>query len=586
METPTVGIIAPYGTTYGYGLINTSVKEGLKVLAIVETNDAVNAYKNTFGLVDKVEFIDEKEALRRLIDDCAYPKRIQDIELTLGDHIFYFLPNRLHYSLNAYVFLKVLEYLFFENVNIPKVTLIGVNTGSIPPISSHFTIFNKYSDEIPIDLQLMGKPSSEDIYDEMAKLILRIHMETPLQKIVAIVPGYTEAETLKGLLYLNEIPKMRVRNIYDKGFSSVPIEDEEVTTVYVAGPDVLSLVMVDVDVVVDSYLIKQPTVTLSGEKITNLLPCNGNISISRSSILQNNYEGDTAKPCYVFSSLSSYYRSLDVTEGISDYMLMLGNTTISFDAIFPDKLAFNNKVLELQSYGALNPSLRVTKLGKWIQKIPLSPSEATVLWLWLQDEELSKEFSCLPAMITTITFSSFLLDSVLFIYPPSPEERVDYFYQKEQHRRKAWKQFVGTDDIETLLKIWYFMFADLDTFRPSYDDVLHWAGRNSLNGDFLWNVIQKIDVLRQILEDEEGYDCGTYQIDTVLNIKALRPIYSKVYALKTMKYIEPNYQNTTTQELFTIDSDRSVNSLEFTTPSHIVAPVTHESDIIFAVIRV
>lgn len=601
--TPFVGVISPYGAPYFLGLAYKSVRDNETPFVLVESENAAASFAQTFRLkypdikvsIDpsstpeaQIFFVSHIFFLDYLLE--KFKKHIPE-KVDFTKHIYYMLPNNIPYHMTSYVIMRVLEEVFFQGTKIPSVTLLGVNTQNFPVIKSSFTIFNKHSEEVAINYQLFGKNLMVDtLYDEMSKLILRIHMETPGRNILAILPTKNEIETLIGILQKVEVARFHIHNIYDGGEWKLDPIINNLTTLYVATNEVESLVMVPIDIVIDSFRIVQPGKTMSGEETSVATTSTKDISLGRCSILQNKIRSrsfsDKAGSCYIMTDKINFELEKVIAQSITQYLLQLGRTEIPQIDIFPDHPLVHSELISLQSYGALNPDYRTTAIGEFLIDVPLSAGEGVVLWHYLQ-EYWVREASCLPVLITTSMISLFSEENPYYLYPPIKGDEVsDYYYEQEKHRRDKWSIFSGSDDLETYLNIWFRMAADLNTFVPSYDDLKFWSHSYSLNGDQLSRVLDRIISLKEIVQ-KYGFVCEKDSIEPKKDISILRKLYSKVYLLKRMKSLDKEetlYQNIANQQVYTIYYPLSINTTSVTVPPEIVAPLTSDLEVFVVVL--
>lgn len=605
--TPFVGVIAPYGAPYFLGLTYKSVEEKKRPFVIVESGDAAATFAQTFRIrysdvkvsVDpssvldaQIYFVSQTLFLRYLLD--KFKKKIPE-KLDFTEHIYYMLPNTIPYHMTAYVILRTLEEVFFRGTQIPTVTLFGVNSQNFPQLKSTFTILDKNSKDITVNYQLYGKNLPPEIlYKEMARLILRIHMETPGRNIVAILPTKNEVETLNGLLQKIEVPNFYIHDIYEGGEWEMDPLRVNFTTLYTITTELEPLVMVPIDIVVDSFRIMQPGKTMSGEGTSIATTATKDVSLGRCSILQNrNLYGIhfrafslRAGTCYIMTDKVHFEHEKLIPQSITKYLLLLGKTQISQIDIFPDHSFIHSELITLQTYGAINPDYRTTAMGDFLIDVPLSAGEGTVLWHYLQEYWVLGS-SCLPALITTSMISLFSEEDPYYIYPPiQRSEPENYYYQQEKHRRDKWSMFAGSDDLETFLNIWFRIAMDLNTFTPNYDDLKFWSRNYSLNGDQLSRVLDRIELLKDIVQ-KYGFVCEKDIIEPKKDVIILRQIYSKVYLLKLMKVLdndEPIYRSLSDQQVYTIYSPLSINTTSVTVPPEIIAPITSDLEIFVVVL--
>jgi len=599
--TPFVGVLTSYGKPYLFGLIRNAVENGKSPYVIVESNDAAVSYAHTFRMMypsvkttvvreeelkklsdikSNVFFIAQSTLLSILLTYFTPPSTKDIIDFT--EHLFYLAPNRIPFDIQIYVNLRILEFAHFRGMVIPNVTLYGVNSQNFPPLKSKITIFDKHSEAIPINYQFSGKElTSGVLYEEMAKWVLRLHMETSGKTVVVVVPTRAEIQTFIGIIQPIETPRLYLHNIYDYGEWTIPKDRMNFTNIYVATDETLNLVMVPVDVVVDSGRAIVHGKALSGESTTYAVNVGKDVSLGRSTILQNKISGSEAGTFMIMSD-----RILDtenvIPQSISRYLLMLGQTELTPLDVFPNHPLVHTELITLQSYGALNPDYRTTALGKFLLDVPLSPGEGTVLWTYMQSAWVLGE-SCLPAMIVTSMISAFSLKDPYYVYPPFEE---DIVFKERMHRKKFWTKFAGVDDIDTFLNIWFAIFADMETFDPTYDDLREWGRRNSIDGDRLLVVLTKVRRLQNIVQ-KYGFVCEKDAITPTKNAPILRKIYSKVYLLKRMELIDEGsliYQSLSDQRTYTVYHHTSVNTVSVTEPPQIVAPLTDDTYVLVVVL--
>jgi len=606
-STPFVGVIAPYGSSYFLGLSHKSVIQKKRPFVIVESGEAAAVFAHTFRLrypgvkvatdpsstTDAdIYFVSQTFFLQYLLDQ--FKKKIPE-KLDFTQHIYYMLPNIIPYHMTAYVILRTLEEVFFQGTQIPNVTIFGVNSQNFPQLKSSFAIFNKNSQDITVNYQLYGKDLPPEIlYKQMAKLILRIHMETPGKNIVAILPTKSEIETLNGILQKIEVPNLYIYDIYEGGEWQMNPMRANFTTLYPITNELEPLVMVPIDIVVDSFRILQPGRLMSGASTSIATTTTKDVSLGRCSILQSrNLYGkhfrsisQKAGTCYIMTNKLEFEREKLIPQSITQYLLLLGKTQISQMDIFPDHPYIQTELITLQSYGALNPDYRTTAIGDFLIDIPLSAGEGTVLWHYLQEHWVLGS-SCLPALITTSMISLFSEEDPYYVYPPiKSTETGDYYHEQAKHRRDKWSIFAGSDDLETFLNIWFRIAMDLNTFTPNVDDMNFWSRNYSLNGKRLSRVLDRIELLKDVIQ-KYGFVCKKDAIEPKKDVVILRHIYSQVYLLKQMKVIdedEPIYQSLSDQQVYTIYSPLSVNTTSVTVPPQIIAPITSDLEIFVVVL--
>ncbi len=620
--TPIVGILTSYGKPYLFGLIRNAVEEDKMPYVIVESNDAAVSFAHTFRLMypsvkptvlsdlessvtqdlespkleAQVVFTTQRTLLLLLL---PYFSPLHAIDFT--KHLFYLVPNRIPADVQAYINMKLLEQSYFHGHEIPYVTMYGVNTLNFPVLESKITIFDKHSEAIPVNFQLVGKDTPDvDLCEEMAKIVLRIHMETPGKTIVVILKGRSEIATFQGLLENIETDKtnivplrsgtsselvprlMFVQNVYSHGEWTISEGRERFTNIYLATDEVLNLVMVPVDVVIDSFRAIVQGRALSGEETTFSTTVSKNVSIGRSTILQNKISSVEAGTCLVMTTKELFDEDPFIPQTIVFYLLMLGKTNLALTDIFPSFVVHNDLVL-LQSIGALNPDYRTTALGTFLLDAPLAPLESAVLWLYMQEYWVLGK-PCLPAMIAVAMISTFSEEHPYYVYPTFEE---DIIHKETTHRRKYWTKFAGEDDLQTFLNIWFGIFADMDTFDPTYDDLRRWGRDNSLNGDRLYMVLHKIHQLQTMVQ-KYGFVCDEEEVlDPTAGASVLRKVYSQVYLIKRMSSTEEDttlYKSISDQRVYSIYYPTSINTLSVTNPPEIVCPITSDTDILVAIL--
>nr|QBK92044.1 MAG: ATP-dependent helicase [Pithovirus LCPAC304] len=595
--TPIVGILTSYGKPYLFGLIRNAVEEEKMPYVVVESNDAAVSFAHTFRLMypsvkttvlsdqdhaildhAQVVFTTQRTLLHLLL---PYFSPLYAIDFT--KHLFYLVPNRIPADVQAYVNIKLIEQSYFNGYEIPYVTMYGVNTQNFPVLESKITIFNKHSEAIPVNFQLVGKDTLDvDLCEEIAKIVLRTHMETPGKTMVVILKARSEIATFQGLLENIETSKMFVQNVYDHGEWTITQDRERFTNIYVSTDEVLNLVMVPVDVVIDSFRAIVQGRALSGEETTFSTTVSKNVSLGRCTILQNKISSVEAGTCLVMTTKELFDEDPFIPQTIVFYLLMLGKTNLALTDIFPSFVVHNDLVL-LQSIGALNPDNRTTALGTFLLDAPLSPLESAVLWLYMQEYWVLGK-PCLPAMIAVAMISTFSEEHPYYVYPTFEE---DIIHKKTIHRREYWTKFAGEDDLQTFLNIWFGIFADMETFDPTYDDLRRWGRDNSLDGDRLFMVLHKIHQLQTMVQ-KYGFVCDEEEVlDPTADVSVLRKVYSQVYLIKRMLSTEEDttlYKSISDQQIYSIYYPTSINTLSVTNPPEIVCPITSDTDILVAIL--
>lgn len=606
--TPFVCVLASYGRSDLFGLVRNAVEERKRPYVILESMGSAVAFDQTFrrmypdiktkvvgdsskpNITSKSVAFTSQKILAEILQSHFSPFR--SIDFT--KHIFYVIPNRVPYDLTTYLNLRMIEESYFmsynmqntksEDHNVPYVTMYAVNTKTIPKLESRFVIFDKHTDLVPIDMRITGKDYlSYNLYEEMAKLTLDIHTDSPGKTIVAIVPSKAEAETFKGYFDLIITSKLFVRNVWNGGEWTIPEDRRDFTNVYVASDEVLNLVMVSVDIVIDSFKSIVTGKSLSGETMTFSKDSTRDVSMNRCTILQNKLDLSTSGSCHIMTTKSIYNNTSETPQSLINPLLRIGQTILTPLDIFPDTSTVRNDVTYLQSIGALDPDNRTTELGNFVLGAPLSPMEAVVLWTYLQ-EHWTRGKLCIPALLSTAMISLFSEDDSYYVYPPFKK---DIIINQQNHRTNAWTKISGIDDLQTFLELWKAAFSDLGTFDPSYEDMIKWGRDNSLNGDKLYNVLLKTRELEKYIGDC-GFVCNHVQsLNPSEDSKLLRRVYSKVYLINRMKSAGKDglmYRCIADQQLYDIYSPTSINTIQVTDPPEIVAPITTDNFIYVAIL--
>lgn len=612
---PFVGILTSYGDPITFDLIYEGMVDKAKVRSkvspvyvVVESIPAAVSFAESF----RAEFDGVKPKILGDSDE-KLPKRGYNIVFTtqtillevitkhlsavkdLTDfvsHIFYFIPNRIPYDLNVYMNLKLLEVSrSILNLNIPKVTLFAVNTASIPKTGAKYTVFNKHTSTRPVSYEVFGKVG-DNLYEEMARWILRTHMEAPGKTILVVVPTKGEIDNISNLLSQVSTAYLREYNIYDTDIALILETSPFVTKVVLATEETLPLVTVSVDVLLDSYRNVVSGKTLSGLETTFVIPTPKDVALNRATILRRPQDPEdgfdrnrnTVGIDVMMTSLNGFEgANLTPTQSISKYLLMIGLTSLHPLDVWPHDTTVHEKLVELQSYGALNPDYHTTSLGEFLLDMGLSPSEGAVLWTYLQEYwHLGK--SCLAVMLLTGMVSLFSESKGYFVYN-LPLGSSDRAFEERKYKREKWDKFAGADDIETFLNVWFHLIADVGTFELDYKAIEGWCRENSMNSDKMYAVYEKVGDLKESIK-KYGFVCDEDVIEVGNDVKNLRKIYSKVYLLRRMKNIGSGiYQSIADQQTYTIYRRNSVNTVSITDPPEIVGVITKNKYILMTCLQ-
>lgn len=589
---PFVGILTPYGDTRVFDLIYEGVVDETNLSPVFVITDSIQSsisfaeyFRDEFNDINpevltsstnrdskrdyNAIFTTPKILLEVIIDQLKDSKHI----INIISHIFYFVPNRVPYDMKAYMNLKILkDSRKFLNLKIPKVTLFAINTACIPKIGSQFTIFNKHITKAPVKYELFGKVKN-NLYEEMARWILRTHIEDTGRTIVVVLPTYEEIDNISGILDNISTKDLIYYNIYRTSINEISQTPDRFTKIILATNEVLPLITIPVDILLDSYRDIVSGKTLSGLETIFCIPTPKEVALNRSTILRRPRDDNFVAVDTMMASVNEFEgKNLTPVQSISKYFLMIGLTSLNSMNLWPLNNTVHVRLSELQSYGALNPDYRTTSLGKFLLDIDLSPSEGTVLWTYIQEHWDSGK-SCLSVMLLTSMISLFSSTQNYFEYRlPILVDNLE----ETKYKRKKWDKFAGVDDIETFLNLWYHLIIDLGTFDLDYETIQTWCRENSINSDKMYAVYKKVEYLKQNLE-KYGFICDEESIDLIQDLNKLRKIYSKVYVLKRMESVRSGiYQGISDQQSYTIYSKTSINTTSITEPPEIVGIITKD----------
>jgi hypothetical protein len=653
---PMVGLLTPFGTRYVMELLLKDVESGKQSFVIVQTPLASVAYANTLREIKSdlrldvispqsqtwdteseiviattdffLDFMLESLSQRR----SKYPARIE-----LGDVLYVEIFQTILCELKTYVSLRLLEIVWEQGGQIPNTLIHFHNMAVWPPLKSTLTIYNTYDESHPTSWSLTNStPPPTDLYQDMARKILRLHMDAPGSTIVAITSGLVEAQSVWRLIKDITVFRFHLQLVSESGVTKLLITQEKnVTKVYIVPEELEDLILIPVDVVLDSYRMKCQRRTEAGINMVSTRLSNRNTSLARCSLVasaDNNahaknqlgarsgdeldarnggngsinggsgsisersgsisggsgsingrsgvVSGDNfqAGSCYIFSSLEDFrlppYRFQTPLLAISTFLLQLGKTMVDDEDVFDPAV---DKV-NLQVWGGLDVESRTTALGNFMLQVPLSPGEAAVLWKVMGDT--SPEYLYATVVVTSM-ITGMDNENPYFVYPPPLEgEGVDYIYRKQKYKREMWTVFAGRDDIETFLNIWRALSIEVGS-QPEYNDLMTWASKHGLNGPQLYRVGGRIKDVQAILE-QQGVIVAPSLIDSASASEYLRPIYTQVYVLHEFVRAEPSwaggglYKNTSNQQVYTIDYDQSINTTSLTNPERVIGPITQE----------
>jgi hypothetical protein len=631
---PMVGLLTPFGTRDVIELIQKDIEAGKQSFIIVQTSLASVAYANTLRDLHPDLRVDVIAPLQQSWDPTSqvvvatidflldfmlealsqrrpkYPDRIE-----LGEVLYVEIFQTILCELKTYVSLRLLEIVWEQGGQIPNVLIHFHNMAVWPPLKSTITIYNTYQELPPVSWSLMGStPSPTDLYPDLARKILRLHMDAPGSAIVVVTSGLAEAQSVWGII--NDITAFRfhLQLVSESGITK-PFSPQQsnITKVYIVPEELEDLILILVDVVVDSYRLKCQRRTEAGINIPFTRISNRDTSLARCSLVfsQNNYSrqstderssfkdtssgrGEKRSPstsedgslkasqagsCYIFSSLEDFelspYRFQTPLLSISPYLLQLGKTMVNDEDVFDSGV----DKMHLQVWGGLDIESRTTALGNFMLQVPLSPGEAAVLWKVMGDT--SPEY-LYATIVATSMVTGMDAKHPYFVYPsPKQGEGIEYVYRKQKYRREMWTPFAGRDDIETFLNIWRALSIELGS-DPEYNDLVDWGDKHGLNGSQLYRVAGRIREIEVILK-QQGVDIPSPTfIDSNSASEYLRPFYTQVYVLHEFIRAEPAgaggglYENTSNQQIYTIDYDQSINTTSLTNPQRLIGPITQE----------
>ena len=591
---PFVGVLTPYGDPRPFDLIAEALvgKENTApVFVVVETGDGAltyaNFFRNEFEGAYPDALLNSKDTINRTNTNIVFTPSSTFLEVLIHHirenrnitdsiaQIFYYVPNRIPYDLNAYMNLKLLEVSRKElKLYVPNVTIFAPNTSVIPKIEAGFTIFNKNAISRAIEYELYGGVH-ENLYEEMARWILRTHMESPGKTICVVVPSKTETVNIGNILGLVTVPYLKTFDMYIDNAEDIVKIDPQFTKVLVSTNELLSLVPVTVDILIDSYRDVVSGMTMSGAETTFVTRSSKKVVLNRASILYNIDDSPRSKDKAGVDVIMASQEEFETDpilhpQNISKYLLMLGKTPLHPLDVWPYDTTISRELVKLQTIGALNPDYRLTSLGEFLLDVPLSPSEGTVLWHYMQ-EEWSLGRSCLPGMLITAMISLYSDIDNYFVYNlPKGKGSLD----ERKYKREKWDKFAGRDDIEVFLKVWFYIFADLKSFELNYEDIEGWCLENSMNANKLYIVYETAKTLKEVVK-KYGFVCEEDQIEVETDALNLRKLYTKVYILRRMNNLGSGiFQCTSDQKTYTIYRRNAVNTLSITEPPELLGIIT------------
>jgi hypothetical protein len=631
--SPFIAIIAPQGKAYWKRILSDWIKNKEQPTLIIVENTSVkksllfhlkNTYKDKKKLFQVVEEDTLQEDILISFQEDNKEEEVPSKIFGIYDKILYFLPNRERPTILTTSNARLLELAHkdFDSEVVPQTIYYGVNTQSIPALQIELIIFDKHESDF-FDNVVFNASNEEyildsgDIYEEMARKILRLHMQFIGRKIVCIVASASEIKQLMNLLRLGEMDKLKIIDVShlhkkDINEKNMMKEDEEdvYTIVYVTDESHMFLVEDSIDIVVDCGIGMrlQASEAMGGNTLVRSKLPKDEI-LSHASILQTSTNLQTFGEIFVMQTKEELAQPRIFKENVHYFILKIGTINIDPVEILEPTKRIHKALLELESIGAINTDYKTTQeLGNFMLSLlndkstkSLSPFELTVIWIYLHQEWSKKAISMWAVMWMASIVSLFNTSQPYFMLPSlNPSSNLNSIQQDDKFKKMKYNDIIGKDDVATYLNIWKHIHQSLRGELEDYYAWKRWGESNGLNGDLFRqafelakNLIQKVRKWG-FVNDSYGNskplaEDDNRSIDVVKDGDALRRVYSQVYILNRLVRLQQvrgvQYKSYSTQSIYIPTTLYAINTIQRTTPNQVVCPILSDDRMLITILN-
>jgi HrpA-like RNA helicase len=288
-----------------------------------------------------------------------------------------------------------------------------------------------------------------------------------------------------------------------------------------------------------------------------------------------------AGTCYRLCTLQKY-ESLDQhrppeVERVPIYEPVMELMSVGLD---PNKVLYGVDVSRmyktrqlLSRLGMITTGDKVTELGHFATKFPLSVRNATFLWKWVQEVNpaTNQPYPIFPAVVVAA-----LIDCAGPSYVWVPRKTIDasatnYNTTIAQYKDQYFSKFKGDNDLETAINIWRDLYGKVGSIRSDNPAVGKWARENSMNNKKIREALMIMEQSVAILQRMgKTVTIGTFNPANVMRVA--RPLLLSVYSDNILIVRGQGvYVNSSNFEEYRLDNRDAINKLAELNPPGIVA---------------
>jgi hypothetical protein len=496
-------------------------------------------------------------------------------------------------GLDADVIMELWKTAIQSGARVPRLVLASATLNMANSQFPHAPYFHVKTIGFPVDIQWHDRdfsPEDPDLYLDVAKLVLDKHQSTPLNPEdpaaiwLVFCAGSNEVEIVCETLNESRKPGLSALPIY----SNMP--SEETSKIFQKPKSgerrvIVATNIAEASITVDGLSGIFDTLT---EKYSETSASGGFrlvlSNISKSSAQQRTGRTGRTCPGFCYRMCTSKFfetlpeqRPLEISRvPLHSMIIELLSVGLAPQIMFVQRIApsqLDAAIKTLKNVGMIDSDNRVTPMGYFAPKFPLSIRSAAILWYWIQSHK-----PLFPGIVAV---------SLIDCYGPSyfwyPRKTIDitqdnYNILIQNHYQKYFSKYNSQSDLEVLLKMWNDMFTHLGSIDPKSRAVSRWTNDHSLNNR---KILECINITRQIcntlLRQDYKFEYGIFTPEGCLAI--LSPILCKVYS--DQLYIRSGgtrapYVNSVSNQYYRLDSKINLRHSTSDPPSQILGLITAE----------
>lgn len=480
-----------------------------------------------------------------------------------------------------------------SGVTVPRLLVASATPVDInisPPPVVYEVIFEKY----PIEIYYLEEDleaDSDELYKKSAEYAAAIHNQSDISTghIIVFVPGKGDVTSV-----MSQISKL----IDTKNVNILPaygtLDPENMKQIYKETPGKrkiivatnvaeMSITVSDVGYIIDTMMEKRSETSNSGGLRLVTTYESKDSAIQRAGRTGRTRSGVCYRLCTVekYNSLEQHRPPEIERVPIHEQVLELIDVGLSPDEILtvsnPQRITDSIKLLNQLGMVVYENggNARITDIGKFAPRFPLSVRNAAFLWNWIQSE--------LPIFPGVVTINIIDTYGPSYFWLPrrgNDESLKDYNEKIVKYKKEFFDKYRGYSDLETSLNMWSDLIK-LDNRPDRYKVIIEkristvWAKTNSINNK---KIIELINNTNQCVETliRLGYTVNKGLFTPVNVIKAARPIFLNIYPMLQASTYGSNYINKETGEKYILDSRDAVNKFTEDPPSAIISLISAE----------